>query len=301
MIAYHEILTKIMNDGVIKENRTGVDTLAYPSMYFRHNMEDGFPLLTTRKMPIKSIAVELEGFIQGITSKKWYQERGCKYWDKWANPQLVVKTSMETIKNGEFAIHNNIAEALDDLGPMGYSYQMRRFNQSYSENDEGCLTQYDQLQSVVDTLNNNPNDRRMVVSLWNPVQLNQMALPPCTVAWNVTVIGNKLHLSWFQRSCDAVLGLPSDIASNALLLKLLSFESGIEAGTLTGVFVDCHIYKNHLDSAKLLLKRTPKDLPVFVVHWNGREKFDIFKWTHKDFHLENYNPDPKLDMGSIAV
>lgn len=300
MKSYIDIVNRILFDGKKKETRAG-DTITVPNVFWEHDMADGFPLLTTRKMPIKSIAVELEGFIKGITSKKWFQERGCRFWDNWANPHIVSDVLMEGTKNGEFMIVEHVQKVIDNLGPLGYSYQMRRFNEVFDEDDDGQLKGVDQLKELVDTLKTNPNDRRMVVSYWNPPQLSRMALPPCTVAWAVNVTDGKLHLSWFQRSCDFLIGGSTDIASMAIMQMLLCKESGLLAGKLSALFVDCHIYEKHLPAARELVFRESKDSPRFIITSSKQNKFSIFDWTHKDYILTNYNPHPKLDIGEIAV
>ena len=298
MKSYLDIVEKVLSTGHHKETRAG-DTLALPSMYWEHNMEDGFPLLTIRKMPMRSIAVELEGFIKGITSKKWYQDRKCHFWDSWANPKVVDKMVADI---GNPAIDHGphwrekqrpwLAEICDDLGPLGYSFQQRRFGEAWDEDDNGSIEGVDQLANLVNTLKTNPNDRRMVVSFWSPAQLDRMALPPCTVDYVVTVMGGKVNLNWQQRSCDLLLGGGSDIASMALLLTLLCVESNLHIGKLSCVFVDCHIYKNQIEQAKILLSREPRPLPRLGIDYKG----SIFDWTHKDFRLYDYNPHPALDI-----
>lgn len=280
------------------------DTIGIFAAIFRHNMADGFPLLTSKKMPLRTIAVELEGFIKGITSKKWYQERKCKIWNEWANPVAVEKHMYRRPMRGmlsEVSIFDNAAFKkkkrdeyqieLDDLGPI-YGYQWRSFNGIYDENDDGCLTQYDQFKTVCDRLRENPYDRRMVVSAWNPIQISRMALPPCHFAWNVVVYGNKLNLIWHQRSCDLMLGVPFNIASYGLLLLLLAKHANLEPGELVGTLNDCHIYGDQIEQAKAQLTRNPRELPQLTV-----ESDDIFDWTHEDRHLENYNPHPPLEFG----
>jgi len=300
MLNYHKIVEEILDKGYDKDTRAG-STLALPSVYWEHEMADGFPLLTTRKMPIKSIAVELEGFIKGITSKAWYQERGCRFWDNWCNPKALEKHLSVGCDKHESVCQNDI----DDLGPLGYSFQMRRFGEAWDEDDGGSLKGFDQLADVVKKLKESPNDRRMIVSYWNPPQLDRMALPPCTVCWGVTVMGGKLNLSWFQRSCDWMIGGACDIASMALLQTLLCVETGLFIGKLSALFLDCHIYKNHIESAEILLSRNPLKLPYLGVKTSDNidptYKFSIFDWTHKDFTLYDYDPHEKLDIGQIAI
>ena len=274
MKSYLDIVQNVLDNGVWKENRTGLRTLTTFGEVFRHDMESGFPLLTTKKMAVKTLWVELEGFIKGITSKKWYQDNGCKIWNEWSNP-------------------SNSDD--DDLGPI-YGFQWRRFNQAYDENDEGCLTKHDQLQRIVTQLRNNPTDRRMVCSAWNPVQQHKMALPPCHVLWNVVVIQDKLNLLWHQRSCDLMLGIPFNIASYATLLLLLAREAGLKPGILQGTLADCHIYDNQIDGAHEQLSRNPKDLPTVDIGHGF-----IFDWTSDDTTLVGYDPHPKINFGPVAV
>jgi thymidylate synthase len=274
---------------------------------FRHNMADGFPLLTTKKVRLKTVAIELEGFIKGITSKKWYQERGCNIWNEWANPLEVKKEQYRKFTNGEgFAAINcnetndkeltkEIQASLDDLGPV-YGYQWRRFNQAYDENDSGCTETHDQLKDVADKLRNNPYDRRMVVSGWNPQHISRMALPPCHFAWNVVVYNNKLNLVWHQRSCDLMLGVPYNIASYALLLLLLAEHSGLEPGELVGTLNDCHIYNNQIEAANEQLSREPRKLPELDIIGMPGEKLNIFDWTHEQYALFGYDPHPPISF-----
>ena len=292
MKSYLDIVNNVITNGTLKDNRTGTYTLSLPNQVFSHDMSKGFPLLTTKKMPLRVIAVELEGFIKGITSKKWYQNRNCHIWDEWANPKLV---------NWVIKQHNSdkkeIQKECDDLGPI-YGYQWRRFNQVYDENDNGCLPQYDQLKTIVDTLHNNPDDRRMVCSAWNPVQMDRMALPPCHFAWGLVHNNGVLSLYWVQRSCDLMLGVPFNIASYGLLLELLCKEANMQAGNLTGLLADCHIYQNHYEGAREQCARLPAILPTITI--TPQEDFDIFQWTYKDILLENYNYQDKIDF-KVAV
>ena len=311
MKAYLDIVRNVLYSGILKGNRTGVRTLALPNQIFSHEMSDGFPLLTTKKMPIKTIAVELEGFIKGITSKKWYQERNCYIWDEWANPKAVKRVYEEeqdylggTEMMGGYPSADRsmkqIQKDMDDLGPI-YGYQWRHFGEVYDENDSGPIVGYDQLKNIVDMLHKNPNDRRMVCSSWNPAQIDRMALPPCNFAWNLMHCNGVLNLCWVQRSCDLMLGVPFNIASYALLLTLLCKEANMTPGNLTGVLVDCHIYENHVAAAEEQLRREPRKLPNIEV-WDTAftDKFDIFNWDYNALRLINYNPHPKLPM-EVAI
>ena len=267
------------------------ETVGIFAAVFRHDMSEGFPLLTTKKMPLKTIAVELEGFIKGITSKKWYQERGCKIWNEWANPKQV-KLNMAKWgylfddKDGQ----KEVMRETDDLGPI-YGYQWGNFNKCYDEYDDGCLTKYDQFKGICEKLRKNPYDRRMVVSAWNPIQISRMALPPCHFAWNIVVYNNKLNLIWHQRSCDLMLGVPFNVASYGLLLLLLAKHASLEPGELVGTLNDCHIYIDQVENAKKQLLRTPRTLPSIHIQTD-----DIFQWTSEDIQLEGYNPHPSLQF-----
>ncbi len=296
-----------MTNGQAVPVEGGIKTLACPNVFFSHNMSDGFPLLTTKRIAWKSLRVELEGFIRGITSKKWYQERGCKFWDHWANPYVVNKAAQKLYVNCEDPLMRNkiniLQQDCDDLGPI-YGYQWRRFGEAYDENDGGVVDGYDQFQYIADTLRTNPSDRRMVCSAWNPNQLHIAALPSCHMAWNVSVMGDKLNLFWMQRSADLCVGVPINIGSYALLLELLASHANLEVGNLSAVFVDCHIYENQIASAEEQIKRTPIAQPSIMIRNNSGELnkvFDIFDWTYKDVELLNYNPCKAIDFGKIAV
>lgn len=275
---YLSLLHKVIEEGKLKNNRTGIDTIAISGAMFQHDMQDGFPLLTTKKVSFKNIKVELEFFIKGLTDKKWLQERGCKIWNEWCNPHKIPN-SLTDEKKKQFQLEEN------DLGKI-YGYQWNNFNDS----------NINQLKNVIKTLKENPNDRRMMVNAWNPQQLEEMALPPCHFAFHITVIDKKLNLSWFQRSCDVGLGLPYNIASYGLLLHLLAKEVGFEEGILTGLLSDVHVYKNHIDILKEQLKRKPYSLPTIETEpFNG-----IYQWSYRDTKLQNYQSHDKLEM-SIAV
>lgn len=323
MKSYIDIVKKILAEGKNKSNRTGIDTIACPFVNFSHDISEGFPLLTTKKMGIKNITVELEGFLRGIPDKKWYQDRGCHVWDEWANPQKVQETfnyisreakELSGWTDGEYRKEIQLSET--DLGPI-YGYQWRKFGEQYGEVPIQEVDQWDieswqeangleygsdQLKTILQTLKQNPNDRRMVCSAWNPNQMNMMALPACTVLWNVVVIDDTLNLGWFQRSCDVMLGLPYDIASHAIILLLLAKYSGLKPGILHGTLADCHIYKNHIENAKEQIKREIRPLPQcnITVDPFDLHSTDIVKWTHNDIKLENYVPHPKIEF-EVAI
>jgi thymidylate synthase len=284
---------------------------------FRHDMGQGFPLTTLRKMPWKSIRVELEGFIKGITSKKWYQDRNCGFWTGWSNPkaaQDLLSNMPDRQEVGRLTLKE--AQALeDDLGPI-YGYQWRHFGEHYGEIPEYEVDQFDcvdfekvngikegadQLLSIVAKLRNSPYDRRMVCSAWNPNQEHLMALPSCHVLHNIVVYGDKLNLTWFQRSCDLTHGVAANIASYALLLLLYCEESGLKPGELVGVLSDCHLYENTLPSARELVKREEVSLPQVKIKRKEDGSFSIFNWTYDEVELIGYNPQEKIDMGQVTV
>ena len=317
MKSYLDIVDNVLLTGKLKENRTGVKTLSLANQHFSHDMSDGFPLLTTKKMPIKTIAVELEGFIKGITSKTWYQDRGCRIWNEWANPCVVQNKIGDMAESGgDTDIFNyvdlkkRIQLQEDDLGPI-YGYQWRRFGEAYDEDDNGMLKGFDQFAYIVKALHDNPSDRRMVCSAWHPNQFSRMALPPCHLAWVVTVIDDTLHLHWTQRSCDLALGVAFNIASYALLMTLLCAEANLKPGNLSGLLCDCHIYENHIKPMVMQLERKPYALPTLRVnndtfleqekrnHRSNRQ-FNIFNWTHKDIKLTGYESHPKISL-SVAI
>jgi thymidylate synthase len=308
---YLDLVAKILSEGELKENRTGIDTLAIAGATIEHDMSEGFPLLTTKKMYFKGVKVELEGFIKGIRSKQWYKDRGCNIWNEWCNPRKVAY--------GNDAESKAKMEAEDDLGII-YGVQWRDFKAPSTfvevENDDMSLNSMrqhygpalgvDQLAKIVSTLKTNPNDRRMICSAWNPLALDQMALPPCHLLWQVTVINGKLNLAWYQRSVDVPLGLPFNIASYGLLLHLLAKQAGLKEGRLIGFLMDTHIYVNQVDALKEQLGRARMKLPTVATnHAMGSDGkvydgngFDIFNWSYGNTALLDYvsHPPVKFDI-----
>ncbi|MCL2210251.1 MAG: thymidylate synthase [Treponema sp.] len=288
MKAYLDIIQKILDCGFRKKNRTGIDALSITGAMFEHDMEEGFPLLTTKKMPFRLVASELEFFIRGITDKEWLKEQNNHIWDEWCSPDVVPYGNDEQTKT------KMISER--ELGPI-YGWQWRNFGAEYTAfNSLPQGQSIDQLQNLVQTLKTNPDDRRMIVSAWNPCDLHRMALPPCHYAFQVTVIDGRLNLLWNQRSVDAALGLPFNIASYGCLLHLLAKESGLREGRLIGFLADTHIYVNHINAISLQLLRQPKTLPQIKT-----ENFtSIFNWHYGDTVIENYDPHPAIKF-EIAV
>ncbi len=277
-------------EGRWKDNRTGVKTKAIAGAIFEHDMQKGFPLLTTKKMPFKVIASELEFFINGVTDKRWLQERNNHIWDEWANPLKAPYGHSEEAKK-------RMREERD-LGPI-YGFQWRHFNADYLNYDTDYSGKgVDQLKRVVEKLKSDPNDRRMIVAAWNPQQNHIMGLPPCHYGYQVTVIGDRLNLLWNQRSVDTMLGLPFNIASYGLLLHLLAKEAKLKEGKLVGFLADVHIYHNHVAGAREQLLRDPDKYPLPTIKTDGFTS--IFDWKYTDTKLENYESYPPIKF-EIAV
>ena len=272
---YKELLEKILTEGVLEQNRTGVAAKRIAGFMFEHDMSEGFPLLTLRKLPFKSTKVELEFFIKGLRSKKWLQERGCNYWNHWCNPQKVPYGNDDETK-AKMA-------AEDDLGLI-YGTQWRDFKEpgNYESSDGFSPEGVDQLKNIVETLKKNPQDRRCIVSAWNPLVLPHAALPSCHYGFQVTIVDSRLNLLWNQRSVDVCCN--QSITTYALLLHLLAKELEVKEGKLIGFLADCHIYESHLEGAKTVLDREPFALPNIKT-----EKFsNIFEWNHFDTTLNDY-------------
>jgi len=288
MRAYLDIVQKILDTGFRKTNRTGIDALTVAGAMFEHDMAEGFPLLTTKKVPFRLVASELEFFIRGITDKEWLREQNNHVWDEWCSPDVVPYGNDEQTKIKMMAER--------ELGPL-YGWQWRNFGaryKAYNLPPEG--QSIDQLWQVVQTLKTDPDNRRMIVSAWNPLDLPRMALPPCHYAFQVTVIDGKLNLLWNQRSVDVALGLPFNIASYGCLLHLLAKEAGLGEGRLIGFLGDTHIYVNHIDGIRRQIARAPRALPQIKT-----ESFaSIFDWHYGDTVIENYDPHPKIKL-DIAV
>ena len=290
MRAYLDIVEKILKEGHLEDTRTGIKAYTIAGALFEHDMSKGFPLLTTKKTPFKLVATELEFFINGITDKKWLQDKNNHIWDEWANPKKAPYGHDEEAKKKMFEER--------ELGPI-YGFQWRHFNAPYESFDSNYAGKgIDQLKKVVETLKTNPRDRRMIVSAWNPQQFSEMALPPCHYSFQITVIDGKLNLLWNQRSVDTMLGLPFNIASYALLLHLLAKETGLKEGKLVGFLADVHIYENHVEGAKEQLTRDPNKYPLPTIeteNWSS-----IFDWHAENTKLLNYQSYDKIPF-EIAV
>ena len=254
MKQYLDLLDRILTEGHKKTDRTGTGTLSVFGNQMRFNLEDGFPLLTTKKLHLKSIIYELLWFLRGDTNVRWLQEHGVRIWNEWAD------------ENGE-------------LGPV-YGHQWR----SWPDYNGGTI---DQIQNVIDLIKNHPDSRRMMVSAWNPAEVEQMALPPCHCLFQFYVADDRLSLQLYQRSADTFLGVPFNIASYALLLQMMAQVTGLKSGEFVHTTGDTHLYLNHLEQARLQLTRTPRPLPTMKINPDVK---NIFDFKYEDFELEGYNP-----------
>ena len=264
MKQYLALLQHVLDNGVRKEDRTGTGTISTFGYQMRFNLEEGFPLLTTKKLHLKSIIHELLWFLAGDTNVKYLQDNGVRIWNEWAD------------ENG-------------DLGHI-YGYQWR----SWPDYKGGHI---DQIQEVVDTIKNNPDSRRIIVNAWNVADLPTMKLPPCHAFFQFYVADGRLSLQLYQRSADIFLGVPFNIASYALLLQMMAQVTGLKAGDFVHTLGDAHIYTNHLEQVKLQLSREPRDLPRMIINPEVNSIFD-FKYT--DFQLADYDPHPHI-AGVVAV
>ncbi len=288
MRAYLDIVKRILDEGIVKSSRTGVPAITICGVMFEHNMSEGFPLLTTKSVPLRLVSSELEFFLRGISDKKWLQERDNHIWDEWCSPSIVSYTHDKETKK------KMLEER--DLGPI-YGWQWRHFGAEYKD----YKTDYtgkgvDQLKRIVHLLKTNPDDRQMLVLAWNPVDIEKVIPPFCHYGFQVTVLEGKLNLMWNQRSVDVALGLPFNIASYGLLLHLLAKETGLKQGKLVGFLGDTHIYTNHVDGLKEQLSREPFKLPLMKTN----NFASIFDWKYTDSEVENYEHHPRIKF-EIAV
>ena len=258
MKQYVDLLNRILTEGTKKEDRTGTGTISVFGNQMRFNLDDGFPLLTTKKLHLKSIIHELLWFLDGNTNVKYLQENGVRIWNEWAD------------ENGE-------------LGPV-YGHQWR----SWPDYNGGTI---DQIQNIVDQLKNNPDSRRMIVSAWNVAEVEKMALPPCHTMFQFYVADGRLSLQLYQRSADTFLGVPFNIASYALLLMMMAQVSGLKAGDFVHTTGDTHLYLNHIEQAQLQLTREPRKLPKMLINPDVK---NIFDFKYEDFQLTEYDPWPHI-------
>ncbi|MBQ2457139.1 MAG: thymidylate synthase [Bacteroidaceae bacterium] len=264
MKQYLDLLNRILSEGTRKEDRTGTGTISVFGHQMRFNLEEGFPLLTTKKLHLKSIIYELLWFLQGNTNVKYLQDHGVRIWNEWAD------------ENGE-------------LGPV-YGHQWR----SWPDYNGGVI---DQISNVVEQIKKNPDSRRLIVSAWNVAEVDSMALPPCHTLFQFYVADGKLSLQLYQRSADTFLGVPFNIASYALLLQMMAQVTGLKPGEFVHTTGDTHVYTNHLEQVQLQLTRAPRALPVMRIN---PEVKSIFDFQYEDFVLENYDPWPHI-AGKVSV
>ena len=264
MKQYLDLLQEIMEQGAVREDRTGVGTKSVFGRQMHFDLSQGFPLLTTKKLHLKSIIYELLWFIAGDTNVKYLQEHGVRIWNEWAD------------ENG-------------DLGPV-YGHQWRAFPRP----DGGSV---DQLQDVVDQLRHNPDSRRMIVCAWNPGEIDKMALPPCHCLFQFYVANSKLSCQLYQRSADMFLGVPFNIASYSLLTMMLAQVCGLEPGEFIHTTGDTHIYLNHFDQVREQLSREPRALPRMKINPDVKS---IYDFKYEDFTLEGYDPWPSI-KAEVAV
>lgn len=262
--AYLELLEDILENGERQDDRTGVGTLSVFGRQMRCDLAEGFPLLTTKKVHFKSIAIELLWFLRGETNVRWLQERGVTIWDEWADES-------------------------GDLGPV-YGKQWRRW-----QGPDG--TEIDQLSGILDQIRTNPSSRRLIVSGWNPADVPNMALPPCHTLYQFNVSKGRLSCQLYQRSADMFLGVPFNIASYALLTCMVAQVTGLEPGDFVHTFGDAHIYTNHMDQVREQLSRTPRALPRLKLN---PAQTDLFGFEYEDLSLESYDPHPAI-RAPVAV
>ncbi len=277
MRQYHDALKLVLEQGVRSTDRTGTGTISHFGLQCRYPLADGFPLVTTKKLHLRSIIHELLWFLSGDTNIRYLKENGVSIWDEWADD------------NG-------------DLGPV-YGHQWRHFPKlELQEGQTGDEPLYragsvDQISGLIEMIRSSPDSRRLMVTAWNPADVPEMALPPCHSLWQVRIAGGKMHLQLYQRSADMFLGVPFNIASYALLLKMLAHVTGYEAGDFIHTMGDAHIYSNHMEQVHEQLSRTPKALPQINI---TRDVSSIFDFKYEDFEVVGYNPDATI-KAPVAV
>ncbi|MDB5438942.1 MAG: thymidylate synthase [Caulobacteraceae bacterium] len=260
---YLDLLRDLLNRGVERGDRTGTGTLGLFGRQIRFDLSQGFPLLTTKKVHFRSVAIELLWFLRGDTNVRWLQEHGVSIWDEWADPE-------------------------GELGPV-YGKQWR----SWTAPDGRGI---DQIARVLDSIRTNPNSRRHIVTAWNPAEVDDMALPPCHCLFQFHVADGRLSCQLYQRSADVFLGVPFNIASYALLTLMMAKATGLQPGDFVHTFGDLHLYLNHIDQAKTQLERGPRPFPTISL----ADKRDLFGFEFEDFTLHNYDPHPAI-RAPVAV
>lgn len=266
---YLNLLEQVLTQGKKRSNRTGVDTLSLFGAQTRYNLREGFPLVTTKKIHMKSVIYELLWFLSGDTHVNYLQENGVRIWNEWATEEQCAKFGREA----------------GDLGPV-YGHQWRNFG-----------GKVDQIQRAIDLVKNNPESRRIIVTGWNPQECDQVALPPCHTLFQFYVENGELSCQLYQRSADIFLGVPFNIASYSLLTMMIAQVCDLKPGDFVHTFGDLHLYVNHLDQAKLQLSREPRDLPQMLLN---PEVKNIFDFKYEDFKLVGYDPHPRI-KAEVAV
>ena len=288
MKPYLELCQHVLDHGTFKMDRTKTGTYSVFGYQMRYNLEDGFPLLTTKKVHLKSIIHELLWFIKGDTNIKYLVDHDVRIWNEWPYEAFKRSSDYQGESMDDYVqkikTDNEFAQKHGDLGPV-YGAQWRNFNG------------VDQLQFILDEIKNNPNSRRMILSAWNPAEIKHMALPPCHTLIQFYVADGKLSLQLYQRSADIFLGVPFNIASYALLLMMVAQVTNLKPGEFVHTLGDAHIYQNHLDQVKLQLTRTPRKRPIMVLNPNVKSLFDF---TFEDFELKEYDPYPAI-KGQVAI
>ena len=290
---YLDLCKKILTEGTWKDDRTGTGTYSIFGYQARYNLEDTFPLLTTKKVFLRGVIHELLWFISGSTNIKYLVDNNVHIWDDWAYKAYKNSSEFNGDDMKQFAEHIKSLDANDpfvlkwgELGPV-YGRQWRNFN------EQGV----DQLKILIDQIKNNPNSRRLIISAWNPCEVDQMALPPCHSFMQFYVIDGKLSCQLYQRSADVFLGVPFNIASYSLFTMMIAQVCGLKPGEFIHTMGDAHIYSNHVEQIKLQLSREPKALPHMKINPNVKS---IFDFTIDDFKLEDYDPYPAI-KGEVAV
>ena len=292
MKAYHDLIHRVLAEGVHKEDRTGTGTLSVFGHQMRFDLQAGFPMMTTKKLHLKSILHELIWFIRGETNIRYLCQNGVRIWDDWPYAKYKASDDFQGEDIRAFAARiaedAAFAEKWGELGPV-YGHQWRSW--------PGPNGAVDQLKQVLEDLRRNPDSRRHIVSAWNPGYIDQMALPPCHAFFQFYVAEGKLSCQLYQRSADIFLGVPFNIASYALLVHFMAHDLGLEVGDFVHTLGDAHIYSNHLDQVKLQISREPRTLPTL---WLNPDVNSLFDFTYDDVRLEGYDPHPHI-AGAVAV
>jgi len=271
---YLNLLNQVLTHGKVRSDRTGTGTVGIFGHQMRFDLDDGFPLLTTKKLHLRSIIHELLWFISGETHVKPLQDAGVRIWNDWA-------TEEQTARFGRKA---------GDLGPV-YGHQWRNFGATVLEDGSYANDGVDQIQRVLDTIRDNPNSRRILITGWNPKESDQVALPPCHTLFQFYVQDGRLSCQLYQRSADIFLGVPFNIASYSLLMMMIAQVTGLKPGEFVHTMGDAHLYSDHLEQARLQLTREPRPRPVMTLN---PEVTDLFKFKFEDFRLSEYDPHPHI-------